>query len=91
MEWKTDFKKELSFSNPCGSSTAELQLETHLGVTVGCSSTSEKPMVSVSLYSYKRTFVIASAEEPVDSTYIGFSHRLKPQGSSIVKVTCTKK
>ncbi|MGZ3712784.1 MAG: hypothetical protein ACXVBE_13555 [Bdellovibrionota bacterium] len=95
--WKTAYSKELNFEKFCDE-RPNLELEKDLGIELwllrGDASAKDyraKAYVSVNLYGYKLTHVLASANAPATAEFINFSHRLTPKGPDIVEVTCAKK
>ena len=96
--WKTDYTQELKIKEFCIGDRPALQLEPGLGIELwnygGRENEKEplhqKPWISVSLYTRKLTYVVASAQAPLATNYISFTYRLQPNGNSLIKVTCQK-
>ncbi len=97
--WETIYKKELKFEKLCMHERPALQLEKELGLELWYfkgdelkkDSFKSKPYITANLYTYKLTYIVATASMPVEGQFLNFSYRLSPKGSTIVEVTCSKK
>jgi hypothetical protein len=97
--WETVYKKELKFEKFCKSERPLLQLEKELGLELWLFNGDEqkkdsfksRPYVTANLYTYKLTYVVATASMPVENQFLNFSYRLSPKGQTIIEVTCSKK
>lgn len=89
--WKTNYTKELKLGDFCGSARPVLELENDLGLDLLIHGTNEDPKVVANLHTYKLTYVVASASVEPSATYLQFSYRLRPRGSSVVEVTCRRR
>jgi hypothetical protein len=97
--WSSDYVKETKISSLCKADRPALQLEPQLGIELwlfdGNKASSDwlesRPHVTANLYTYKLTYVVASGSTSLNEPAIAFSHRLTPEGKTIVDVACFKK
>lgn len=97
--WNSDYLKELDFKSFCLNDRPTLQVEPELGIELWLfdgkkdvkDGIKSGPYVSVNLFTYKLTYVVATGEAPLSSAALGFSHRLTPKGKSVIEVSCFKK
>ena len=96
---KTSYIKELKIDSFCKEDRPNLQLEPELGIELWLFSkkaNSDHPIdsqdhVSLSLYTYKLTYVVASVNTPLNQTTINLFHRLATKDKSMIEVLCYKK
>jgi hypothetical protein len=99
QKWVTEYSKNLHIEQFCEFDRPNLRLEKDLGIELwllnGDKSDNDwvtsQPYVVVNLYTYKLTHVVATGKAPLAFPSIGFSHRLTPNGKSMVQVSCFKK
>ena len=96
-EWKTANEKTFEFKNACRGESASFNFEPELGISLSILSAasgspgSESPKIHLDIFSYKPTFVVASAETEIQAESIKLTHRLTPRGNSVVEVFCRKR
>ena len=91
-------EKDFSFKHFCDTDSPEVELEKDLGIDLFLANANKamqgisgQPHVTIDLHTYKRTYVIASVDVPIDNVSVRFSHRLKSDRHQIVEVECGKK
>ncbi len=90
---KTSYVKEIKFDKFCGQDRPSLQLEPDLGIELWLfdkKPNSNHPIesqdyVSLSLYTYKLTYVVASVTTPLSQSAINLTHRLSTKEKSIIE------
>jgi hypothetical protein len=87
-KWETIYTKSQDLLIPCGHDYPDMQLEENLGLSITAMSLLDDPQLNISLYTYKRTFVVASATEPIDSKYINFNYRKSADPDTFIQVSC---
>lgn len=97
-EWKVLKKAELDFDSFCAPNRPQLDLDKSYGIELWLFSGQKEggpveatPRVNVNLYKNKLTYVVASADAPVDAPFVSFTHRPTPKSKELLKVSCWKK
>ena len=96
--WKVLKKAEFDFDSFCANDRPHLELEDGYGLELWLfdsrkdGNPAEKaPKVRLNLHTYKLTYVVASADAPVNASFVSFTHRPTPKSKEILKVSCWKK
>lgn len=100
--WVTNYSKEFDIKHLCylkHDSSHTMSFEPELGLQLqifpskpeSLDPIDKKPTLVMDLFTYKLTYVIASGKTHLESSSIGFSHRLNPKGQSFINISCIKK